>query len=491
MNKVEADVVVVGTGASGLAAALTAAEGGAKVIVFEEKRVHGGISNMGMEIFAVESKMQREKNIPFIRDEAFKIFMKHTHWRADARLVRAFINKTASTIEWLQQQGVEFLEIQSFFMFPEMQLTAHLVKPRTGRSGPGATATMMKILVDKAEEKGVEIRLATPVKKIAKDGDRIVGVIAEDQSGETIQVNAKAVIIASGGYVTNKEMLKKYGGFELGRDLLMIHALELTGDGIQMAWEVGAASEGMGPQIMYHVPAPKVLAPETMTLRVVAGQPYLWINQQGERFFDEGIVGNTPYTANAIARQKNRRAYLIFDGNTKKYMEEEGVDLVWAVVSDTKKIIDLDGLIKRARDKGNENVFVANSLEELSNKIGVNPDVLLKTVNEYNKFCEKGHDDLFAKNPKYLQPVKQPKFYAFRIMLFAYGTVGGIKINEKTEVLNKEDEPIPGLYAVGDAANGALSYDYSLAFVLRGSPLSFALNSGRIAGENALKYISK
>jgi fumarate reductase flavoprotein subunit len=127
----------------------------------------------------------------------------------------------------------------------------------------------------------------------------------------------------------------------------------------------------------------------------------------------------------------------------------------------------------------------------LAGKIGVNPAVLKATVDEYNGFCEKGHDDLFAKNPKYLRPVKQPKFYAFRIVNMAYGTVGGIKINERTEVLNTQDDVIPGLYAVGDCANGALSYDFSLAFRLRGNPASFAWNTGRIAGENVLKYIGK
>ncbi|MFC1986015.1 FAD-dependent oxidoreductase [Chloroflexota bacterium] len=490
MENLKTDVVIVGSGGAGLAAALTAAEGGAKVIAFEEKRAHGGISNLAREIFAVESKMQRENNIPFTKDDAFKIFMEHTHWRADARLVRAYIDKTASTIKWLQQQGVEFFPITPFYQFPEMQIAAHYPKPPTGSSRAGATAAITKALRDKAKEKGVEIRLSTPVKKIVKDGERVTGVITEDQAGETIQVNAKAVIIASGGYVSNKETVKKYGGFELGRDLLITHTFELTGDGIKMAWEVGADSDGMYPQFEYYVPAPKAWALKT-TLRIVYAQPYLWVNQQGERFFDEGIAGNGVYTANAIARQKNKCAYLIFDENTKKYMEEEGVDIVPAPLSERKKDVDLDGLIKAARGLGNEHIFVADSLEELSNKIGVKPDVLQKTVNEYNKFCEKGPDDLFAKNPKYLKPVKQPKFYAFRIMLCGYATIGGIKINERTEVLDKEDEVIPGLYAAGDCANGALSYDRSLSLVLRGAPLGFALNSGRIAGENALKYIAK
>src|SRR4030042_3942671 len=114
-NIMETDVVVIGTGGSGSAAALTAAEGGARVIVFEEKRFYGGISNMGMEVFPAESKMQRQNNIPFTRDDAFGVFMERTQWRADARLVRAFIDKTADTIDWLQQLGVKF-EISTFFL---------------------------------------------------------------------------------------------------------------------------------------------------------------------------------------------------------------------------------------------------------------------------------------------------------------------------------------------------------------------------------------
>ena len=125
----------------------------------------------------------------------------------------------------------------------------------------------------------------------------------------------------------------------------------------------------------------------------------------------------------------------------------------------------------------------------MSNKIGAKNDVLKNTVNEYNRFCEKGHDDFFAKNPKYLQPVKEPKFYALRVHLRFWGTLGGIKINEKTEVLNNEDEVIPGLYAVGNDAGGLWGDTEDL--LLPGEALGFALNSGRIAGKNALNYIGK
>jgi fumarate reductase flavoprotein subunit len=488
MKQIEADVVVIGSGGGGSAAALTAAEGGAKVIVFEEKRVRGGISPMGMELFAVESKMQRQYNIPFTRDEAFKIFMEHTHWHADARLVRAFVDKTASTIEWLQQLGVEF-EIRPYFVHPDSGMRTHLIKTSTGRIGPGSFATMLKILWDRAEEKGAEFHLSTPVKKIVKERGRIVGVMVKDKSGETVRVGAKAVIIASGGYPNNKEMLKKYGGFELGVDLFGLPLVKLTGEGIQMAWEVGAASDGMYPALICGVPPQRGLPPVMGSLDIAGAQPYLWINQHGERFVDEGLFV-TEHKANAVARQKNRCAYSIFDGNTKKYLEE-GSDYVLPMAPDVTKIADLDSLFKKALEAGHENVFVANSLAELASRIGVKPNVLQKTVDEYNKCCEKGHDDLFAKNPKYLHPLKQPKFYAFRIRNTTYGTVGGIKINERAEVVDTEDEVIPGFYAVGDCANGAMAYDFALAHVLQGGPMSFALNTGRIAGENALKYIGK
>jgi fumarate reductase flavoprotein subunit len=490
VKNLKTDVVVIGTGGSGSAAALASAQGGARVIMFEEKRFYGGISNMGMEIFAVESKLQHRNNIPFTRDDAFRLFMERTRWRADARLVRAFIDKTANTIEWLQQLGVKF-EISTFFLHPDSPVCTHLVKPPAGRAGsPGAFATMMKVLRSRIEEKGVEIHFSTPVRQLVKEGDRITGVIAEDKSGETIKVHAGAVIIASGGYLNNKEMLNKYGGFELGRNLFLMEPMELDGSGIQIAWEAGAAVGGMGIPVMSGIPLLKGLRTEALNLSFMAFQPYLWINKRGERFINEGNF-ITEFRANAIARQKNSCAFSIFDGNTKQHLQEDDLDYLPVLAPYTKKSADIDSIIQLARNKGDQNVFVADTLTGLGNEIGVSPDALRKTVEQYNRFCEQGHDDLFAKNPKYLHPVKRPKFYAFRVRVMGYTTLGGIKINERTNVLNADDEVIPGLYAVGDAANEAMSYDTSLTHVLRGGPMSFALNTGRIASENALQYIGK
>jgi fumarate reductase flavoprotein subunit len=199
---VTADIVVVGSGATGMGAALTAAEGGAKVVVLEKMGHTGGTSNFPEGMFAVESDMQRQQYIGTTRDEAFKTLMDYSHWRANPRLVRAFVDESAGTISWLQKQGVEFDGPMA--IYPDGPRTWHLLKgPRNARS-----SIMMKTLAKKVKEKGIDLRLSTPAKTLIKEGDRITGVRAE-QNGKLINVSAKAVIIGSGGYANNKEWIKQ------------------------------------------------------------------------------------------------------------------------------------------------------------------------------------------------------------------------------------------------------------------------------------------
>ena len=477
----KADVVVIGSGASGLVAALTAAEGGARVIVFEKMPYPGGTSNYPGGIFAVESEMQRRKDITVTRDEAFQMIMAYNHWRANARLVRAIVDKSASTIDWLQRLGVEFLEPVA--IYPGGPQTWHLLK--------GRGAAMVKVLVARAQEKGIEIVLATPVKEILKDErNRVAGVVARDKEGKTIKVDARAVIVATGGYANDKEMIKEYSGFDLEVNIFPAGNVNKTGDGIKMAWAVGAAPEGLGVlQLTGGSPVGQGIK-QGEHLAAASSQPYLWINQEGVRFCDESIAYNFPFAGNAVSRQKGGYVFRVFDENTKRYMVEKGIDVALGIfVPAATKLVKLDAEIKEALKKGNKNVFVAHSLEELAGKMGLNPGVLKSTVDEYNKLCEKKHDDLYAKDPKFLQPVKTTKFYAFRCYPSFLGTLGGIKINHRTEVLNREDEVIPGLYAVGLDAAGMYGDSYDL--IVPGSTLGFAVNSGRIAGENALRYMGK
>jgi len=249
------DLAVIGSGATGMGAALTAAEGGVKVVVLEKMGHTGGTSNFPEGMFAVESEMQRQHYIGITRDEAFKILMDYSHWRANPRLVRAFVDESADTISWLQKLGVKFDGPMA--IFPDGPRTWHLLKgPRNARS-----SVMMKTLAKRAKEKGIDIRLKTPAKNLIKEGGRITGVVAEKE-GKRVEFKAKAVIIGSGGYANNKEWIKKYTGFDLDIDLFPIMNVDKTGEGIQMAWEAGAAEEKLA---LHDIP--KALA------RLTAGGP--------------------------------------------------------------------------------------------------------------------------------------------------------------------------------------------------------------------------
>ncbi len=475
----ETDVVVIGSGVSGLAAAVTAAEAGAKVIVFEKQRSLGGTSNFFQGIFAVESGMQRERYIVYSRDQAFKNIMEYSHWKANARLVRAIVNESAATISWLQENGVEFSD--ATINMPDAPRTYHVVR--------GEGAAVVKALATCAKEKGVVIKLGTPVKQILK-GDKITGVVFEENDEER-EMDAKAVVIASGGYANNKEWIKRYAGFDLDVNLIPVGNVGKMGDGIRMAWEVGAAEDGMGLLELFRVGPLGPDFPMKNQIEFAAGQPDLWVNSRGERFCDEGIAFYDTSVGNANARYKEGYTYSIFDDSIKRRLLEKGIDRGIAIENPPgTRPVNIDKDIDAALERGGTDVCEADSVEELATKIGMDPAVLKATVDEYNGFCEKGHDDLFAKDPKYLRPLKGPKFYAVKARTIFLGTLGGIKINHRTEVVDKKGKVIPGLYAVGFDAAGMWGDSYCIKDS-SGACASFAVNSGRIAGRNASKYLGK
>jgi fumarate reductase flavoprotein subunit len=478
---IETDVVVIGAGASGLAAALTAAEGGARVILFEKQRSMGGSSNFFEGVFAVESDMQQHNYITYSRNQAFKNLMEYSHWRANARLVRAFVNESAETIAWLQKQGVEFIE--AGINMPDAPRTYHVVK--------GTGEAVVKTLATRAKEKGVDIRTATPVKKILREDDRITGVIAETEAGEEIRVAAKAVMVASGGYANNKEWIKKYTGYDLDVNLIPLGNVDKVGDGIRMTWEVGAAEEGTDVLELFRVGPMGPEFPMKGPLQVVAAQPDLWVDSHGERFCDEGIAFYDTSVGNVNARYKEGYTFSIFDESIKQHLLEHGIDrnFAWENLPGTRPV-DFDRELNAALERGTTELFVADSVAELAEKIEIDPAVLKATVDEYNSFCEKGRDDLFAKDQKYLRPLKGPKYYAIRARTIFLGTLGGIKINHNIEVVDKKDRAIPGLYAGGYDAGGMWGDSYPIN-IASGASSAFALNSGRIAGKNILKYIGK
>jgi fumarate reductase flavoprotein subunit len=471
------DVVIVGAGGAGIAAALSVVENGGRAVVVEKQSCAGGTTNFVEGIYAVDSDMQRRRNVKATRDEGFKQLMEYSHWKANASLVRSVVNKSGETIAWLEKMGVAFVEPTADF----------LGGPRVWHLFKGFGKDMMQVLVAKAEAKGVTIHYDTRATKVLRDGTGpVTGIIAVDKEGVKTYTQAAAVIIASGGYADNPAWIKKYTGFDLEIDLFAVIKSDKTGEGIEMAWSTGAAEEGTGVLLFNIGMPPRTIGPVDHMLGAV-GQPTLWVNRYGVRFCDEGIIQNMIHTGNAMARQPGRYCYRIFDEETKRQWETNGGLNVGNYSPPGLQLTDLDKKIAMAIEKKSPYVFAFGSIVELADRIDVDRTALCRTIDNYNAFCDKGHDDEFGKDPEFLRPVRSPKFYAIKCYPDFLCTLGGIKIDEKMEVLDKNSYPIRGLYAVGCDAGGIYGDSYDL--IASGIGSSFALNSGRIAGENAVRYV--
>jgi fumarate reductase flavoprotein subunit len=472
------DIVVIGSGASGLAAANEAADGGATVALFEKQPSLGGTSNFFSGIFAVESSMQKEQYIAYSRDQAFRNFMEYNHWRSNASLVRALINRSADTIGWLQDYGIEFLEVT--INMPDAPRTYHVVR--------GGGEVVVKTLALKAKEKGVAISVSAPVVKIERSQGRMAEIVAEID-GEEKAFRCAAVIIASGGYANNKEWIRKYAGQELGETVVPIGNTGKMGDGIRMAWELGAAPEGMGVLHVIRMGPYGAEFPFMNVVEAAAIQPVLWVDPRGERFCDEGIAYYDTSTGNVNARYKSGYTFSVFDDNIARYFAEVGVFRGMGLgLLPGWKLKDLDGQLKSLLSLNSPELMMADSLEELAGKMKVSPSALRTTVDEYNRYCEIRLDEQFAKDPQYLIPLRGPRYYVVRMRTGFLGTLGGISINGKAEVIDRHESPIPGLYAAGLDAGGLHAESYSMRDT-SGIASAFALISGRVAGENAARWV--
>jgi fumarate reductase flavoprotein subunit len=276
-------------------------------------------------------------------------------------------------------------------------------------------------------------------------------------------------------------MIKEYSGITF--DIQILIEMQQTGDHIRMAWNIGSAKRGAG--VMLIIPAVKGEKPHSH-LWAAAIQPLLWVNQNGNRFCNESTAFQFPLMANALANQKEGILFTIFDEVTKEKLIEEGIDAsVGIFVPATTKLDRLEDDLNRGIEEGN--VFAANSIQKLADNMSVDRNNLAATIAKYNECCHNNYDSTLAKPPRLLQSVEKPTFYAVKCSLHIFTTLGGIKINHKTEVLDSNSEPIPGLYATGNCAGGMYGFDYDV--ITSGGALGFAINSGRIAAENGLEFI--
>jgi fumarate reductase flavoprotein subunit len=457
-RKMSADIVIIGAGGAGLSAALEAAEKGVENVIVVEKRARpGGNTALATGLFACESPVQARQKIIADRDVLFHRAIDWAHWsRVNPAILRAFINKSGDTVRWLESKGLEFELIR--FYPDQVPLVQH--------NPEGGGARLVKVLERECRELGIRFLMKTDCRKIVCDKNGNVNGIIVTSDGQALRIDAGSVIIATGGFAGNKELMKKYS--PECTDSMALSGLPLKGDGLYLATGVGAAIEEYatilkeGPRLDLH----------SWPLMHFERDPYtIWVNKNGERFIDETAGYHVFESVNAMIRQPDKVSYVLFDSFIKTRFEEKMPGLEEALQAEAKK----------------DRVKIAGSWEEITVWIGAAPEILKATVARYNSFCDRGYDEDFAKERRYLVPLTDPPYYAIRGVAAILDTIGGIRINEHMEVLDRQNRKIPGLYASGVVTSGWESEIYCSD--LSASAFGFAINSGRIAGDNASRFV--
>lgn len=443
-DTMEADVVVVGAGAAGLSAAVTAAEGGAKVILIEKQGVTGGsTARSGGKLLAAGTGWQTKQDFEDTPDMMYEYLMSFSEGLIDEELLRLFCDDSAENLAWLEALGVKVQDVEPI----HSALTPWRVHNTMGGGGQtdGHGGQISVPLTEKAEELGVEILYNLSGKELVTDGDgKVSGVIAETADGKKVTLNAGAVVLATGGYASNREMMSRYADFM--PQPVTSEPAGNVGDGLVMAAAIGAKqfdSEGM--QLVY----------VSFTCGVgINEESGLIVSAAGERVVDEWTYQS--HVAMALARAKSPVGYYIATANDPNPTVQYGMTL--------------DSTVK------------ADSVEALAEQLSMDPAVLQATVDRYNELCAAGKDDDFGKPAEYMIPVEGDTYFAIVMNPATSVTFGGLSINENSEVLDTNDQPIPGLYAAGEVAfTGLFGTEYPCCGMAIGSGVYF----GRIAGTNA------
>ena len=502
MQNLKVDIVVMGSGGAGLTAAVTALDYGASVACFEKRPFQAGsVSNCAIGVTAV-------KNDPRYQAAAFNSIFNYTNYNGDPGVIKAWINNTWRILPFMDKIGAKY------------KLRAELPLEKVGKGEAGGFPPQTRIgdayyMIGRGkghgsaivalqsrryfEAHGGHFFVDTPIVDIFTEDGKVCGVLAKhNKTGEEYKVECKAVIVASGGFGNDREMIKKYIGHNYtdnncsnGGDVLFnfFPTETMTGDGHKLCWKLGGAKGGMGINGHNLVPGPGIIGNTPWIAydetRVMEEQPYFWVNKNGERFVDESQSSNHMAMGTSIARQPGKMGYIIYDDDTREYLETHGPDFEYFIFQ-AEHLHDIKGQFERLAKLGNEHAFMTDTLEELADKAGIDKEGLLKNVARYNYYCDQGRDGGFSKNPKFMRPVRKGPFYALRVFNAGYSTVGGIKVNGRMEVINDDGKPIPGLYSAGDCMVGELWGNPPVGGI---GNYSHALGFGFAAADSACEYI--
>jgi fumarate reductase flavoprotein subunit len=481
---IRADIIIAGAGLSGLAAALTAIEHGLTVTVLEKMKFIGGAGLFPEGSLGTGSGYQKKKGIETTVDDLFSRVMEFHHWRCNAQVIRELLNESGRTIDWLMENGVRIEGIKTLFP-PEKSLNVwHIFK--------GGGARVVKILSDKIKKIGGTILTETPAKELFLDDfGEIKGIIAETKEGKRIEIKANAVILSTGGFASNRQMLKKYvPDVNLpGMARLMYRGPEIDGrmgDGINMALRVNAQVSGMGtiagnsPYLDYEPAIMQFRGPDYLKqTRCALIQPFLWVNKDGERFYNESLGSIFSDVYNAMT-SNGGIMWSVFDEKMKQSMIENGPLIPFnAIIVPGNKMDALDEGIQKGIEAGF--AYRADSIYELAKKIHIRPEKLKATIDRINSYSDLKSDPEFNRKPEHLMKFDTAcgPYYALKGIRAFFLTLGGVKVNREMQAIDTNDEPIPHLYITGQDMGGL--YDSTYDLLAEGSASSFALSSGRLA----------
>lgn len=488
------DIVIVGGGLAGLAAANALVKKGVKPIVLEKLPFLGGAGLFPEGSLGVNTRYQKEHGIKTTVQQVLDAGLQYHHFRADPAVLRVLIEGSKDTIDEIADMGIQFRGIRTMYGPEESLMTWHLFKG-------GAAAVIEKFIKNIEARKGT-ILTETTAKRLIVENGKVAGVEATDAAGNVHIIRAKKVIIATGGFAANKEMLAQYvfDSSALG----MVEPIWLrgpvndgrTGDGINMARLVGAGVAGMhavagnAPYLPDNPPINQFSGPDELKQgRCALAQPWLWVDHTGRRFFNEsrGSVFVDVYNAMTSA---GGVSYTIFDQEKMDRMINQGAVLPFnAIVLAGVPLKSLPKTWEIGMQRGW--AFKADSIKELAQQIGVPPENLLDTMKKVNSYAENGVDPEFGRKKEHLEKfnLKKGPYYALKAIRAFFLTLGGVTVTPQFEAKTPQGDVIPNLYVVGQDIGGL--YDSSYDLRCEGSASSFAMTSGRLAALNAAKAIEK
>ena len=493
-STVDADVVVVGAGGAGMTAAITAAAEGKSVVILESQSMVGGNSvratggmNAGKTVYQDENEFGESAGVEktlktaaekYADNETITALAKTVseQWAAyqanptgyfdsvelmeldtmiggkginDPELVETLCANSADAIDWLDEHGITLHNVSSFG-------GASVKRIHRPVNAEGKTVSvgsyMIPLLQENCEKAGVKMMLDTTATEILTDANgAAVGVKATGASGETVTVNAKAVVLASGGFGANLDMVVKYKP-EL-KGFMTTNAPGIQGQGIDMAQAIGAATVDMD-QIQIH---PTVEAnTAALITEGLRGDGAILINEEGQRFIDE--VGTRDVVSAAEIAQTGSYSWLVVD----------------------QAMVDASSVIQGYIKKGY--TVTGATYEELGKAMGVDAAAFAETMEKWNGYVEAKNDPDFGRT-SFANPLNTAPYYAVKVTAGVHHTMGGLKINANTEVLNEKGEVIPGLFAAGEVTGGVHG-----ANRLGGNAVADFTVFGRIAGAAASDY---